>query len=302
MTRQFFLYLSQQQKLRRLLETHRLAHKMTRRFVAGETLEEVLEVCARLDAQGIFTALDHLGENVTSLEEAAGSVEAYVEALDRIAERRLPATVSIKVTQFGVDLSEEACLANVLRLARHARETGSRVEIDMESSRYTDRTLAIAARAAQECGNIRCVIQAYLHRSQADLERLNAGGISVRLCKGAYDEPSEVAFPAKSDVDRNYVRLMKLLLDHGAYPAIATHDHRMIDEALRHTRERGIGAERFEFQMLYGIQRDLQRSLIRRGYRLRVYVPYGTAWYPYFMRRLAERPANAIFLALNLFQ
>jgi proline dehydrogenase len=284
------------------METHPAAHKLTRRFIAGETLEEVLAVCARLQAEGIFTALDHLGENVTSPEEAARSVETYLAALDQIAVRGLPASVSIKVTQFGIDLSEEACLDNVRRLARRAQETGSRVEIDMESSLYTDRTLEIATQVASEYGDIRCVIQAYLHRSQADLERLNECGISVRLCKGAYDEPSEVAFPSKDEVDRNYVQLMKQLLDHGTYPAIATHDERMIEEAVRYTRERGIGAERFEFQMLYGIRRELQRSLIARGYRLRLYVPYGTAWYPYFMRRLAERPANVIFLARNLFR
>ena len=298
--RRFFLYLSRHVGLRRWTETHPAARRLTQRFVAGATLEEVLTVCAKLQSEGIFTALDHLGENVTSLDDAAGSVDAYLAALDEIAARRLPATVSIKVTQFGLDLSEAACLDNVRRLAARARETGSQVEIDMESSRYTDRTLAIATQVAAEFGGIRCVIQAYLRRSQADIERLNQFGVEVRLCKGAYDEGPGVAFADKADVDRNYVVLMRQLLDHGTYPAIATHDEEIIDETARYAREKGVGAERFEFQMLYGIRRDLQRRVVAQGYRLRLYVPYGTAWYPYFMRRLAERPANVLFLARNL--
>lgn len=300
--RHFFLFLSRHRGLRKWMETSSLAKKLTKRFIAGETLEEVLAVCQNLQAEGIFTALDHLGENVTSLDEAAGSLDAYMVALDQIAVRHLPATVSIKITQFGIDFSEQACLENVRRLAAKATETGSRVEIDMESSVYTDRTLDIATRVAAECGCVRCVIQAYLLRSEADLARLNERHVSVRLCKGAYDEPPAVAFPAKADVDRNYVKLMKMLFDQGTYPAIATHDEQIINEALRYTRERGIGPDRFEFQMLYGIRQDLQRRLIGLGYRLRLYVPYGTAWYPYFMRRLAERPANALFVARSLFR
>lgn len=300
MTRHLFLYLSQQKALRRWMETHHWARKLTQRFVAGETLEEVLAVAAKLQTEGIFTALDHLGENVTSLDEAARSADDYVAALDEIAARGLPATVSIKVTQFGIDLSEAACLENVRRLARRAQETGSRVEIDMESTRYTDRTLAVAKSVAAEFGDVRCVIQAYLRRSAMDIQDLNRRGIPVRLCKGAYEEPPELAFPSKREVDENYIRLAKELLDHGAYPAIATHDPRMINATLRYAKERGIGAGRFEFQMLYGIRREAQRQLIAQGYRLRLYVPYGTAWYPYFMRRLAERPANALFLARNL--
>ena len=282
------------------METHPAARRFTQRFVAGTTLEEVLAVCATLQSEGIFTALDHLGENVSSLAEAAGSADAYLAALDAIAARRLPATVSIKVTQFGLDLSEAVCLDNVRRLGARARETGSQVEIDMESSVYTDRTLAIATRVAAEFGGIRCVIQAYLRRSEADIERLNQLGVEVRLCKGAYDESPGVAFPNKADVDRNYLVLMKQLLDQGTYPAIATHDEAIIGETIRYARDKGVGADRFEFQMLYGIRRDLQRRVVAEGYRLRVYVPYGTAWYPYFMRRLAERPANVFFLLRNL--
>ena len=302
MTRHFFLFLSTQKRLRRWMETSPVAKKVTKRFVAGETLDEVLDVCGRLKAEGIFSALDHLGENVTSLEEAGASTDAYLAALDAIALRKLPATVSIKLTQFGLDLSESACLENVRKLAARAQSTGSRVEIDMESSAYTDRTIHVATQIASDCGCVRCVIQAYLRRSERDIEHMNTRGIPVRLCKGAYDEPPEIAFPDKPDVDRNYVALMKTLLDHGAYPAIATHDEKIIHEALRYTKERGIGPDRFEFQMLYGIRRDLQRKIVALGHRLRLYVPYGTAWYPYFMRRLAERPANAFFVARSLFR
>jgi proline dehydrogenase len=296
MIRQFFLFLSQQRALRRWTETHPAAKRLTRRFVAGETLEEELAVCARLQAEGISSTLDHLGENVTSLIDAKDSSAAYVEALHEIAQRGLPATVSVKLTQFGVDLSQQACFESVRDLAEQATRIGSRVEIDMESSIYTDRTLDIATRIAQQHSDVRCVIQAYLYRSEGDIAYLNGQGVPVRLCKGAYNEPAEVSFPEKRQVDENYIKLMKVLLDHGTYPAIATHDEKIINEALRYVKERGIAAERFEFQMLYGIRRDLQQKVRAQGYRLRLYVPYGTAWYPYFMRRLAERPANVLFI------
>ncbi len=284
------------------MESSPASKKLTRRFIAGETLAEELDVCAQLQQQGVSSTLDHLGENVTIPAEAAASRDAYLEALRQIAERGLPSTVSIKLTQFGLDLGEDVCLANVRALAAKARETNSRVEIDMESSAYTDRTLAVAQAIGAEYSCVRSVIQAYLHRSAADVDRMNAAGIPVRLCKGAYDEPPSIAFAEKLGVDRNYVVLMKTLLDRGAYPAIATHDERIIGEAFRYVRERKIAADKFEFQMLYGIRRDLQKRIIDFGFRLRVYVPYGTEWYPYFMRRLAERPANAWFLARNLFR
>ena len=300
-TRHLFLKLSENHTLRRWMETSPKAKLLTRRFIAGETLEDELAVCAKLVEKRIWAAFDYLGENVTTLEEARQSADAYAVALEAIAARRLPATVSIKVTQFGVDVSQQACLENVLRLVRQAKATASRVEIDMESSCYTDRTLDIAERASAE-GPVRCVMQAYLHRSQADVERLNRLRIPVRLCKGAYDEPVTVAFPSKAAVDEHYVQLMKTLLDQGTYPAIATHDPKILDAALAYVREKRIAAERFEFQMLYGIRRDLHRKLVEQGYRLRLYVPYGTAWYPYFMRRLAERPANVFFLIRNFFR
>jgi proline dehydrogenase len=298
MMRQLFLFLSTQKGMRKWMETSPVAQKLTRRFVAGETLEDELAVCARLANQKTFSTLDHLGENVTSLAEAEASRDAYLTALDEIAKRQLPSTVSIKLTQFGLDLSPDACFENVQALSARATAIGSRVEVDMESTEYTDRTLEIV----EKLGTPRAVIQAYLYRSAADIERLNALKIPIRLCKGAYDEPFSVAFPAKRDVDQNYLKLMKILLDKGTYPAIASHDETILGEAFRYARERKIAPENFEFQMLYGIRNDLQQRIIDLGYRLRVYVPYGVAWYPYFMRRLAERPANALFLARNLFK
>jgi proline dehydrogenase len=239
---------------------------------------------------------------VTSLEEAHRSAAAYLEALDQIVARGLPATVSLKATQFGMDVSETACYENVLRVATRAREIRSRVEIDMESTAYTERTVALVAAVAREVGDIRVAIQAYLFRTPADIEQLNRLGVRVRLCKGAYNEPPTVAHPNKADVDRSYLDLMHRLFDEGTDPAIAGHDPRMIQEAIRYSRAKGITPDRFEFQMLYGIRRDLQRQVVAQGFRLRVYVPYGAAWYPYFMRRLSERPANVLFVARSLFR
>ena len=284
------------------METSSVSKKFTSRFIAGETLGDALQVCANLAAEKIWSTLDHLGENVTTLEAAAASRDSYVDAIAGIESQKLPATVSMKLTQLGLDLSEDACLENVRQLATRAKANGSRIEIDMESTAYTDRTLRVVEALHREQLSPRCVIQAYLRRSAADIDRANQLGIPVRLCKGAYDEPHSVAFADKRDVDRSYVTLMKTLLDKGTYPAIATHDETIVGEAFRYARERKIKPEQFEFQMLYGIRRDLQRRIVDLGYRLRLYVPYGTAWYPYFMRRLAERPANVWFIARNLFR
>jgi len=302
MMRSLFLFLSGHRGVRRWMETSSASKKFTRRFIAGETLDQALAVCADLSREGIWSTLDHLGENVTSLAEAGASRDSYVEALAGIESHKLPATVSMKLTQLGLDLSEDACLENVRQLAARAKASGGRIEIDMESTAYTDRTLRIVEHLHRDSIDPRCVIQAYLFRSASDIHRMNQLGIPVRLCKGAYDEPPAVAFAEKRAVDRNYVVLMKTLLDHGKYPAIATHDETIVGEAFRYVRERKIAPEQFEFQMLYGIRRDLQRRIVDLGYRLRLYVPYGTAWYPYFMRRLAERPANVWFIARNLFR
>ena len=301
MLRQALLYLSTNKPLRHWMEQSSLSSRLTSRFVAGRTLEEGINVLSDLARQGISGTLDFLGENVTSLDEAAESRDSYLAAQRAIKKRQLPATVSIKLTQFGLDFSEEQCIENVVQLIQCARKIDSRVEIDMESSEYTDRTLKIVNHLHEQFpGCVRAVIQAYLYRSEQDIRSLSEQRIPVRLCKGAYHEPASVAFPRKDDVDANYVKLMKLLLDSGTYPAIASHDERIINQALRYIREQSVARDRFEFQMLYGIRRDLQRKLVSGGYRLRLYVPYGDAWYPYFMRRLAERPANVIFLAKNL--
>jgi proline dehydrogenase len=282
------------------METSPLADRVTSRFVAGSTLERELVVCQKLNAEGYLTTLDHLGESVTSLAETEQSRDSYLTALDHIAGLNLPATVSIKLTQLGLDFSEPAARAAVECLVARAKSIGRMVEVDMESSQYAERTLALVSELHAKYGSVRAVIQAYLYRSESDIENLCRQSIPVRLCKGAYHEPPDVAFPRKKDVDANYIRLMLQLLDRGAYPAIASHDENIVQRAIGYVRERNIAADRFEFQMLYGVGRELQRRLVADGFRLRLYVPYGNAWYPYFMRRLAERPANVLFLARNL--
>lgn len=300
MLRSALLFLSRQSWLRHWMETSAVSRQLTRRFVAGRTLDDAIRVAGQLAADHIFTTLDFLGENVTTLDEAAQSRDSYLNALAAIENRHLPGTVSIKLTQFGLNISEQVCLNNVAALVCRAKSLGSRVEIDMESSACTDRTLRLVTELNRRFGGyVRAVIQAYLYRSEQDIRSLSAQRIPIRLCKGAYRESAEVAFQQKADVDRNYVKVMKLLLESGEYPAIASHDEAIINECLAYVRLRSIRPDRFEFQMLYGIRRDLQRKLVAQEFRLRSYVPYGDAWYPYFMRRLAERPANVIFLAKN---
>ena len=282
------------------METSPAADRLTSRFVAGSTIEREVAVCKKLNTDGYLATLDHLGESVSSLEEAQQSREAYLAALDQIAKLNLEATVSVKLTQLGLDFSEADCQANIECLVTRAKSIGRLVEVDMESSAYVDRTLQLVSNLHSKYGSVRAVMQAYLYRTESDVHNLCQQSIPIRLCKGAYREASSVAYPRKKDVDANYVRLMLELFDHGAYPAIATHDEAILDRAISYIRERKIASDRFEFQMLYGVRRDLQRRLVSAGYRLRLYVPYGNAWYPYFMRRLAERPANVIFLARNL--
>jgi proline dehydrogenase len=284
------------------METSPAAGRLTSRFVAGKSLDEGLAVCRRLASERILATLDHLGENVAAADEAEASREAYLKALSAIGAGKLPATVSVKLSQLGLDVSEELCRSNVEAVVKAARSAGTAVEFDMESSPYVDATLRMAGEMRRRHGCVRVAIQAYLRRSAADVEELNRMRIPVRLCKGAYKEPPEMAFPSKADVDASYIRLASRLLEDGEYPALATHDPRMIGAVLETASRLALAPERFEFQMLYGIRRDLQRRLVQSGYRLRLYVPYGNAWYPYFMRRLAERPANLFFLARNLFR
>ena len=282
------------------METSALARRLAARFVAGDTFADGLEAGRRINRENIAVTFDRLGESVTSLAEAEASRDEYLRVIEEISHHHVDANVSIKLTQFGMDISETACRANVEQLVRRARDRNGFVRIDMESSEYTERTLRMVNDLHAQYETVGTVIQAYLRRSEKDIETLCRQGIRVRLCKGAYLEPAEVAFQAKSDVDRNFVHLMRILLAAGTYPAIATHDEKIIQTAKDFASARSLSRDSFEFQMLYGIRRDLQRRLVAEGYRLRLYVPFGKAWYPYFMRRLAERPANVLFLARHL--
>jgi proline dehydrogenase len=282
------------------METSPTADRLTSRFVAGSSIEQEIGVIERLKRENVLATVDYLGENVRSVEEAAATRDTYLTILDRVAKAGLGTTISIKLTQFGLSISSEVCRKNVDPLVAKAKELGTQVEVDMESSEYVDRTLEIVSAMHASYGAVRSVIQAYLYRSEKDVECLCTEGIPIRLCKGAYKEPPGVAFQKKVEVDRNYIRLAHILLERGTYPAIATHDEKMVAAALSTVKGRGIGRDRFEFQMLYGIRRDLQRQIVADGYTLRLYVPYGDAWYPYFMRRLAERPANLMFLVRNM--
>ena len=284
------------------MEHSKLGGRLSSRFVAGLELADAVAAARRIHCQGLTVTLDHLGENVTQLEEAAACRDEGLRALAALKAAGLEANISIKLTQFGLDLDERVCRSNVECLVRAAAEQSGFVRVDMESSDYTDRTLRLVTDLHARYGAVGAVIQAYLYRSESDIELLCQRRIRVRLCKGAYLEPPDKAFEHKTNVDRNFVRLMQRLLRTGVYPAIATHDERLINETLRFAAAHGLAPDRFEFQMLYGVRRDLQRRLVARGYRVRLYVPYGVAWYPYFMRRLAERPANVVFLARNLFK
>ena len=303
--RSTFIALSTQMSLRRFSESSVIGKRMSSRFIAGMTLEEVLRAAAALNQQGIEATLDSLGENVSTPEEAEHSAAIYHRLLDAIGERGLQSNVSVKLTQMGMELDPALAESIVSRLVAHARTVDSFVRVDMEGTPYTQATLDLVRRLHALPGNekrVGVVIQAYLRRSEADIRQLMREGIRVRLCKGAYQEPVELAFPEKTDVDRNFVELMKLLLSSGIFHGIATHDEAMIAATRRYADEQKIDRRSFEFQMLYGIRRDLQKKLVDEGYRVRVYVPFGTEWYPYFMRRLAERPANVLFLAKNFFK
>lgn len=282
------------------METSPTAWRLSSRFIAGQTLEQALAICRRIYNDGLTVTLDPLGENVTSVKEANSSRDEALQALDALGASGFEPNVSIKPSQFGMDLDESLCLDNVALAVRQAAARGGFVRVDMESSAYTERTIRLVSDLHARYGSVGAVIQAYLRRSEQDIDSLNEQGVRVRLCKGAYLEPPTMAFEHKPDVDQNFVHLMKKLLDRGTYPAIATHDERMIAQTCAYAASKKIAPDRFEFQMLYGIRRYLQRRLAADGFRVRLYVPYGQAWYPYFMRRLAERPANVLFLMKNL--
>jgi proline dehydrogenase len=302
MLRSTLLYLSNQPHVFRFVRNNRLAKAFARRFVAGETLDEALAAVRTLNASGISASLDELGESVTNEHQARATRDVYLKILHRIAVAQLDANVSVKLTAMGLDISEELCVTLMQDLLDCARRYNTFVRIDMEASAYTERTLSLFEERFYPSyrDHVGIVLQSYLYRTMADVERAIEMKHRVRLCKGAYQEPPTVAFPAKRDVDANFVKCMRALLEHGNYPGIATHDRKIIAEAKRFAREKRLASDRFEFQMLYGVRRDLQQALVRDGWRMRVYVPFGTQWYPYLMRRLAERPANVAFLTGNM--
>jgi proline dehydrogenase len=301
MLRRLLLYLSQAGWARNIITQWGIARRVARRFVAGETLDEAVAATRALNARKLAVTLDYLGESVHHAEDTQEVVQTYRAMLQRIHQDGLQATVSLKLTHLGLDISEELCLTNLRLILTDAKQYGIGVTIDMESTAYTDATLRIyrTMRDEYDFTNVGTVIQAYLRRTEDDMRELGAEGSHVRLCKGAYLEPPELAFPAKSDVDANFVKVMRQYLQTPGFLCIATHDEKMIQAAESAVRE--TGAKRFEFQMLYGIRSARQDSLAAAGYPVRVYVPFGSAWYPYFMRRLAERPANLWFFARSVF-
>jgi proline dehydrogenase len=298
--RQTLFRLSQQRQLRNIATTNSVAQSMARRFVAGESLNEALEAVLTINTQGMTATLDHLGENVTSRQEAEAATADAVESFRAIQEVGARCNASLKLTQLGLDVDPAFAFENISRVTEAAAQYENFVRIDMEGSAYVDRTLEMFFRLFPSHRNVGVVIQAYLYRSASDLEQVVKSGARVRLVKGAYLEPPAIAFQRKEDVDANFVRLSELLLAHGRYPAIATHDPHMIEAAQSFARTQNIPKTAFEFQMLYGIRRDVQSQLVRDGYNVRIYVPYGPHWYPYLMRRMAERPANVMFVLNSL--
>ena len=298
-SRSLFYALAKSARLKRVASRYGMAHagSFARRFVPGETFEEILEPARALEAAGFLLTLDHLGENVRSFDETTIAAREYVQLIDAIVASGIDSNISLKLTKLGADIDHATCIDNMRRILTAAQRHGCYVRIDMENSPYTELTFDVFETLWRlEYRNIGVALQAYLHRTAGDVRRMNELGARVRLVKGAYKEPPSVALQSKADVDAAFVRYMKALLDDGAYPAIATHDPAMIEATRAHAASRRIPTERFEFQMLYGVRRDLQRQLVAQGYRVRVYLPFGREWFPYFMRRLGERPANVGFV------
>jgi proline dehydrogenase len=302
MLRASLLFLSEQKQVFRFVRRNPIAKRLASRFVAGETLDTAVAAVRELNRARASATLDLLGESVTTRAEAVAAADTAIAMLERIAADKLDANISVKLTQFGLDLDQAFCAENTRRVLERARALDNFVRVDMEASAYTERTLALLEKELFPAfpKQVGVVIQSYLYRSRQDVPRLIGLGMRVRLCKGAYKEPPAVAYPAKADVDAAYGDLMEALMAKGNYPGIATHDETLLARARRHADANGIAKDRFEFQMLYGVRRDLQEELVSAGYRMRVYVPFGTQWYPYLMRRLAERPANIAFILGNV--
>src|SRR5256714_1613310 len=295
MLRSSLLKLSESPRFAHWVTSNGTTRRMARRFVAGESLDEAIMAARACNSLGMYASLDYLGENVATVDDAQRARDAYLQIFDRIAEERLHANVSCKLTQLGLDLNTDFCEGLVHSIVERAGGYENFLRVDMEGSDYTQRTIEIVRRVRSRNPAVGTVIQSYLYRSEGDVQSLLGVGCRIRLCKGAYKESMEVAFKRKADVDGNYIRLMHMLLASGFYHAIATHDPRMIAQTIRFAAARGISKDDFEFQMLYGVRTDLQRRLVKDGYRLRIYIPFGSDWFPYFMRRLAERPANVGF-------
>jgi proline dehydrogenase len=294
------LYLSTSEGFKNFLSKFKSFNNVTQRFVAGEEISQAVEAIKQLNSKHISATFDHLGESISSEAETLEEVREYQRLIDSIVSNGLDSNVSVKLTQLGLDIDNELCYRNTRAIVEAAHGQQNFVRIDMEDSPKTDATFDIFKRLRGEFENVGIVVQAYLYRTEKDIEDLLKLNARIRLCKGAYKEPESVAFPDKADVDKNYVKLMKMLLPSGIYHGIATHDPNMIEATKLFAREAGISADKFEFQMLYGVRRDLQEGLVKEGWRVRVYVPYGEFWYPYFMRRLAERPANIWFVMKNM--
>jgi len=298
-----FFALSRSASLKRLASRYGMAHEdsFARRFIAGETVQEAIAAARSLQGRGLLLTLDYLGESVRTIDEASAATREYVRLIDVIVASGIERNISLKLTQLGVDIDRATCVDNMRRILEPAQRSGFFVRIDMENSSYTDLTFQVFETLwQQQYRNIGLALQAALRRTEGDVQRMNELGARVRLVKGAYKEPASVAFRQKHEVDAAFLRLMRLLLDHGVYPAIATHDESMLAETRNYAAHRGIVLDRFEFQMLYGIRRDLQASLVAAGHKLRIYVPFGRQWFPYFMRRLGERPANIGFVVRSV--
>jgi len=304
LSRSALIWLSRQEGLKDFATRFKALKKLTTRFVAGESIDEAVTFIREINAEGCSASFDHLNESVASVEEADREVEEYLNILSKVDETHINSNASIKLTQFGLGLDPELAYKNARRVVADAHRRGNFVRVDMEDSNVTQLTIDIFKRLRSEfeLNDVGIVLQSYLRRTYQDAEELVKLPARIRICKGAYNEPPEVAFPNKQDVDDNYVRVMQLLLSSGTYHGIATHDPKMIEATINFASKEGVGKDKFEFQMLYGIRRDLQRQLARDGYNMRVYVPYGKHWYPYFMRRLAERPANVWFVMKNMFK
>jgi len=307
MLRAAFIALSESRSLRAIAERSRFGQRTSSRFVAGTQVADAIRAARAVNQFGAGVSIDNLGENVTNADEARASARLYHELLDQIAAQHLNANISVKLTHMGLDVDESLALGQVRELVAKAAAMTPKnfVRVDMEGSAYTQRTLDFVHELHRYPGNAGCVgavIQSYMRGSEADVEKLLAEGIRIRLCKGAYKEPPEIAFQKKSEVDGNYVKLMKILMKSGIYHGLATHDETIINQAKAFATRENIPRDAFEFQMLHGIRRDLQQGLVREGWRMRVYIPFGTEWYPYLLRRLAERPANVLFIAKNVFR